>query len=50
MKIINYISTVAMPMVILIIVIYGIKEKNKVYDNKTNIWKCINGCSNRYNF
>lgn len=33
MKIINYISTVAMPMVILIIVIYGIKEKNKVYDN-----------------
>lgn len=33
MKIINYLSTVAMPMVILIIVIYGVKEKNKVYDN-----------------
>lgn len=33
MKIINYLSTIAMPMVILIIVIYGVKEKNKVYDN-----------------
>lgn len=32
MKIINYLSTIAMPMIILLIVIYGVKEKNKVYD------------------
>ena len=31
-KIINYISNAAMPIIILIIVIYGIKEKNKVFD------------------
>ena len=32
MKIINFLSSVAMPMVILFIVIYGVKEKNKVFD------------------
>lgn len=32
MSIVNYISAVAMPMVILLIVIYGVIEKNKVYD------------------
>ena len=32
MKIINFLSNVAMPMVILFIVIYGVKEKNKVFD------------------
>lgn len=32
MKIINYLSTIAMPMIILLIVIYGVKERNKVYD------------------
>lgn len=32
MSLINYLSTIAVPMVILIIVTYGIAEKNKVYD------------------
>lgn len=32
MSIVNYISAIAMPMVILLIVIYGVIEKNKVYD------------------
>ena len=32
MQIINYISTIAVPMVILLIILYGILEKNKVYD------------------
>lgn len=32
MPIINYISTIAVPMVILLIILYGMLEKNKVYD------------------
>lgn len=32
MKIINYISSLAIPMVILIIILFGVKEKKKVYD------------------
>ena len=32
MQIINYISTIAVPMIILLIILYGILEKNKVYD------------------
>lgn len=32
MNIINYISTIAVPMVILLIIVYGVMEKNKVYD------------------
>ncbi len=32
MKAINFLSSVAMPMVILLIVMYGVKEKNKVFD------------------
>ena len=32
MKIINYLSTIAVPLVILLIILYGIFEKNKVYD------------------
>lgn len=32
MKIIKFLSSVAMPMVILLIVMYGVKEKNKVFD------------------
>ena len=32
MKTINFISNLAMPMIILSIVIYGLKEKNKVFD------------------
>lgn len=32
MQVINFISNLAMPMIILIIVIYGLKEKNKVFD------------------
>lgn len=32
MKIINYISNIAMPMVILIIVIYGVKDKKNIFD------------------
>lgn len=32
MKVINFLSSVAMPMVILLIVMYGVKEKNKVFD------------------
>lgn len=32
MKVINFISNLAMPMIILIIVIYGLKEKSKVFD------------------
>lgn len=32
MHIINFISNIAMPMIILLIVIYGLKEKNKVFD------------------
>lgn len=33
MKVINYISNLAMPLIILMIVVYGLKEKNKVFDN-----------------
>ena len=32
MKTINFISNLAMPMIILLIVIYGLKEKNKIFD------------------
>lgn len=32
MKIVNYISTIAVPVVIIIIVIYGIADNKKVYD------------------
>ena len=32
MKIINFLSNIAMPMVILLIIMYGLKEKNKVFD------------------
>ena len=32
MKIINYISTIAIPAIILIIIFYSVLEKNKVYD------------------
>lgn len=32
MKIINYISSAAIPVTILIIIVYGVLEKNKVYD------------------
>lgn len=32
MKIINYLSVLAMPMIILIIVVYGIKEKINIFD------------------
>lgn len=32
MNIINYLSTIAVPMVILLIIAYGVMEKNKVYD------------------
>lgn len=32
MNVINYLSTIAVPMVILLIIIYGVMEKNKVYD------------------
>jgi spore maturation protein B len=32
MKLINFISNLAMPMIILVIVLYGLKEKNKVFD------------------
>ena len=32
MKIVNYVSTIAVPVVIIIIVIYGIADKKKVYD------------------
>ena len=33
MQTVNYISNLAMPMIILIIVVYGVKEKTKVFDN-----------------
>ena len=33
MSIINYISSAAMPIIILLIIVYGIIEKNKVYDS-----------------
>lgn len=32
MKILNYLSAVAMPMIILLIILYGVAEKVKVYD------------------
>ena len=32
MQVINFISNLAMPMIILIIIIYGVMEKNKVFD------------------
>lgn len=32
MQIISYISNVAMPLIILLIVVYGLKERNKVFD------------------
>ena len=33
MKLINFISNLAMPLIILCIVIYGVIEKNKMFDN-----------------
>lgn len=33
MQIVNFISNLAMPMIILLIVVYGVKEKNKVFDS-----------------
>lgn len=33
MSAINYISTIAMPATILLIVLYALKEKNKIFDN-----------------
>lgn len=33
MKVVNFISNLAMPLIILIIVIYGIIEKNKIFDD-----------------
>ena len=32
MKIINYISTIAIPVVVVIIIIYGIFDKKRIYD------------------
>lgn len=32
MKVVNYISTIAIPSIIIIIIIYGIMDKKKVYD------------------
>lgn len=32
MKLVNFISNLAMPAIILLIVMYGVKEKNKVFD------------------
>lgn len=32
MKIINYITTISIPLIIVIVIIYGVKEKKKVYD------------------
>ena len=32
MQFINFVSNLAMPMIILLIVVYGLKEKNKVFD------------------
>ena len=32
MSIINYLSIIAIPMIILIIILFGFFEKNKVYD------------------
>ena len=32
MKVINYISSIAIPIVIVIIIIYGILDKKKIYD------------------
>lgn len=33
MNLVNYISSVAIPLIILVIIIYGLIEKNKVFDN-----------------
>lgn len=33
MKIINYLSNLAIPFIILIIIIFGLIEKNKIFDN-----------------
>ncbi len=33
MKFINFVSNLAMPLIILLIVIYGVKEKNKIFDD-----------------
>lgn len=32
MKMINYLSSIAMPLIILLIILYGVSEKNKVFD------------------
>ena len=32
MKIINYLSDLVMPLVIIVIIIYGVIERNKVFD------------------
>ena len=37
MQIINFISIIAMPMIILLIVIYGVGEKNKVFDTRQQL-------------
>ena len=36
MQIINYVSSAAMPIIILCIIVYGLIEKNKVYDTFVN--------------
>lgn len=33
MQLVNYVSNLAMPMIILTIVVYGVKEKTKIFDN-----------------
>jgi len=33
MQLINFISSLAMPLIILLIVVYGVKQKNKVFDD-----------------
>ena len=41
MKIIHYISAAAIPVVILLIIVYGVKEKKKVFDIFLDGAKCF---------
>ena len=40
-NVINYLSSIAIPMVILFILVYGLIEKNKVFDTFIDGANCI---------
>ena len=46
MKIINYFSTAAIPVIIAIIILYGVIERKKVYDKYVDDVNSITGFQN----